>query len=90
MTPWSWYAGFPNDTYDIAVDEPSREAVIAAAIREVGPGETIQILDARASEAAKHEGSDCVPFLRTRNHKILTLSPTEGSEPLTVKAGGFR
>jgi hypothetical protein len=73
MTPWSWWAGHVGEhSYDIA-DGDTREAVIEAAERELEPGETFQIIEARSSEAAKHEGSDYVPFLRTRNHEIRTV-----------------
>ena len=84
MSPWSWYAGYPGETYDIVCDAPSRDAVIADALREVSPGERFQIVEARASDAVKFEGSDHVPFLRTRNHEILTAplpdAPAEGAE----------
>lgn len=73
MTPWSWYAGHIDETYDIACDEPSRDAVIAAARKELKPGEQFQIVEARASDAKRYEGSEHVPFLRTRNHEILTV-----------------
>lgn len=74
MTPWRWYAGIIGEwTYDLACDCPSREAAIAEANRELKPGDQFQIIEARSSEAAKHEGSDCVPFLRTRNHEVLTV-----------------
>jgi hypothetical protein len=73
MTPWTWWAGHVGEpSYDIA-EASSREAVIAAAEREIGPGDTFQIIEARSSEAVEHEGSDCVPFLRTRNHEIRTV-----------------
>ncbi len=75
MTPWSWWAGSPGEqSYDIA-EASTRDEVIRMACRELGPGDTFQIIEARSSEAAKHEGSDCVPFLRTRNHEILTVGP---------------
>jgi len=73
MTPWRWFAGHPGEyNYDIACDCASREEVIREALRNLGPGDTFQIIEARSSDAIKHEGSDCVPFLRTRNHEILT------------------
>lgn len=76
MTPWRWYAGIPGeDNYDLAWDCASRDEVIREAVRELEPGDTFQIIEARASEAAEHEGSDCVPFLRTRNHEVLTVGP---------------
>lgn len=71
MTPWGWYAGYVGEAYDIACDEPSRDAVLAAARKELKPGEAFQIIEARASDAKKYEGSDFVPFLATRNHETL-------------------
>ncbi|EJL21935.1 hypothetical protein [Novosphingobium sp. AP12] len=77
MTPWRWWAGHVGEeSYDIA-EEASREAVIAAAERELGPGDTFEIIEARSSEAAEYEGSDFVPFLRTRNHEIRTVGQVE-------------
>ena len=83
MTPWSWYAGYPGETYDIVCDAPSREKVIAMALRELKPGERFQIIEARASDALRHEGSDCVPFLRTRNHEILTAGEVLAKPTIT-------
>lgn len=76
MTPWSWYAGHPGEhTYDLACDCASRDDAIRGALRELDAGETFQVIEARSSEAREHEGSDCVPFLRTRNHEILIAGP---------------
>lgn len=76
MTPWRWFAGHPGeDTYDLACDCHSREDAIREALRELSPGETFRLIEARSSEARQHEGSDCVPFLRTRNHEFLTAGP---------------
>ena len=76
MTPWRWWAGMIGEhTYDLAGDCATREDVIRAALHELTPGERFQIVEARSSEDVRHEGSDCVPFLRTRNHEILTAGP---------------
>jgi hypothetical protein len=76
MSPWEWYAGSPGEySYNIVCGEPSREAVIRAALREISTGDTFQIIEARSSTSVKHEGSDCVPFLRTRNHEVLVADP---------------
>ena len=73
MTPWRWWAGHPGEhTYDLAGDCATREDAIREAVRELSPGERFQIIEARSSEDVRHEGSDCVPFLRTRNHEVLT------------------
>jgi hypothetical protein len=87
MTPWSWWAGDPDeDAYDLACDCPTREAAIREALRMVAPGGQFQVIEARSSEAAEHEGSDLVPFLRTRNHEILTAGPT--THPADVSSTG--
>jgi hypothetical protein len=77
VTPWSWWAGSPGEPiYDIAGDEPTREAAIRAACRELNDGDTFRIVEARCSTAARKwddEGPD--PFLRERNHETLTVGP---------------
>lgn len=76
MTPWSWWAGAIGEPiYNIACEEPTREAVIRAAMRELGAGDRFRIIEARSSEDARYEGSDFVPFLRTRNEEIITVGP---------------
>lgn len=84
MTPWRWWAReIGDDSYGLEGDEPSREAVILKASRALKPGDQFEIIEARSSEDMRHEGSDCVPFLRTRNHEIITVGPvpaaSEGS-----------
>jgi hypothetical protein len=32
-------------------------------------------MEARSSEAREYEGSECVPFLRTRNREMLAAKP---------------
>lgn len=76
MTPWSWWAGeLDADAYDLAAEEKTREAAIQVASRQLKPGEQFQIIEARSSTDAKYEGADLVPFLRTRNHEIITVGP---------------
>lgn len=74
MTPWAWYWKHPDDE-SYGEECSSREHVIAAAHREVRPGETFEVIEARMSEAVEHEGSDFIPFLRSRNHEVLTAPP---------------
>ncbi len=75
MTPWTWWAGeLEDDVYSLA-EGKTRDEVIQEAARQLKPGERFRIVEARASENRKHEGSDMVPFLRTRNHEILTVGP---------------
>lgn len=76
MTPWSWWAGeLDAETYDLACEEKSREDAIQVASRLMKTGERFQIIEARSSEDRKHERSGFVPFLRTRNHEIITVGP---------------
>ena len=80
MTPWSWWAGeLDAETYDLACDVPTREAAVVEASRQLKSGDTFQIIEARSSEDRRHEGSDLVPFLRTRNHEIITVGPVVAS-----------
>ena len=73
MTPWSWYAGEVGEfTYDLACDEPSRNAAITTAVTQLEVGDQFQIIEARSSEAKKYEGDDITPFIRTRNHEYVT------------------
>jgi len=82
MTPWSWWAGeLDAETYDLACDVPTREAAIQEASRQLQAGETFQIVEARSSEDRRHEGSDRVPFLRTRNHEIITVGHVVAIKP---------
>lgn len=77
MTPWSWWAGeIGEDCYDLACECKTREEAIQQALRRVSVGERFNIVEARSSEAKEHEGSDLVPFLRTRNAEVLTAGPT--------------
>jgi hypothetical protein len=78
MTPWAWYWKHEGDE-GYGEECSSREAVIAAAHREVDPGATFEIVEARMSESLKYEGDDFIPFLRSRNQEVLTApEPTGG------------
>lgn len=81
MTPWTWWAGEPDcATYDLA-EGPTREAVIKAASQGMAPGDQFWIIEARASTDKRHEGSDHVPFQRTRNKETITVGlPLPGGE----------
>ncbi len=75
MTPWTWWAGdLDDDVYGLA-EAKTREEVIRDAAQQLKPGEQFRIVEARASQNRKYEGSDMVPFLRTRNHEIVTVGP---------------
>lgn len=85
MTPWAWWAGEPSEeTYDLACEKPTREAAIAEAMRQLNRGEQFRIIEARASTAAKYEGADFVPFMRTRNHEVLTVGPRLPGVTITI------
>lgn len=74
MTPWRWWAGeLDDDCYGLAGDEPTREAVVQRACRELKPGDQFRIIEARSSTDARYEGADFVPFLRTRNKEVITV-----------------
>lgn len=72
MTRWEWWAGIVGEPiYDVAGGCSSREEVIAEALRNVSADEDIQIIEAVSSTAAKYDGADHVPFVRTRNHEVI-------------------
>ena len=78
MMPWRWWAGeLDDDVYNLAGDEPTREAVIKVARYGLKPGDQFRIVEARASSDRRYEGSDFVPFLRTRNAEIITVGHVE-------------
>ncbi|MBG6116242.1 hypothetical protein IWY39_000046 [Sphingobium sp. JAI105] len=71
-TDWAWHAGVEGEwSYDLATEEPTREAAIAQALRNAEDGETIQIVEARMSTALKYDDADEIPFTHTRNHEII-------------------
>lgn len=72
MTPWAWsWREEGDEAY--GCERATREDVIADAERELQPGQTYEIIEARMSEAARYEGSDWIPFLRTRNHEVRVV-----------------
>lgn len=80
MTPWSWWAGeIDADSYALA-EAATREAVIQQASSGMKPGDQFCIIKARSSEDRRYEGADMVPFLRTRNHEIITVGPIAAPE----------
>lgn len=82
MTPWAWWAGeIDDDVYSLAMEEPTREAAIREASRLLRPGDQFRIVEARSSTDRRYEGSDFVPFLRTRNNEIVTVGPVKVKEP---------
>lgn len=81
MTPWAWHW---KDDFDEGYggEHLTRDAAVAEAMRELNPGDSFQIIEARMSEDRRHEGDDIVPFLRTRNHEALVV-PTAPATPST-------
>lgn len=89
MKPWYWYAGeIGEDTYELASDAPTREAAIEQASQHLSVGDQFQIIEARSSDAQKYECSDFVPFLRTRNHEIVSVCGDTGSDGRQALKGG--
>lgn len=75
MSAWEWRAARLGDnTYGLACGR-TRDEVIANALRETVPGEQFEIVEAQMRDARKYEGSDFVPFIRERNHEVLTNGP---------------
>ncbi|WP_016745576.1 hypothetical protein [Rhizorhabdus wittichii] len=82
MTPWQWWWGHDDgfDTCEVYICYfPTRDAAIAAALHETQPGDRFHVIEARSSESLKHDQADVIPFLRTRNHEILTNGPQAAS-----------
>ncbi|MCV9907068.1 hypothetical protein OIV19_05465 [Brucella sp. HL-2] len=75
-------------TYDLVSDAPTREAAIDQASQQLEIGDQFQIIEARSSDAQKYEGSDFVPFLRTRNHEIVSVWGDTGSDGRQALKGG--
>jgi hypothetical protein len=67
-----------DDAY--GCEEATREAVIAAAERELEPGARFEIIEARMSTAPRYEGSDWIPLLHTRNHEVRFVPHSHGEE----------
>jgi hypothetical protein len=83
MTPWRWWIGEADivdseSQYDADCD--TREAAIAWANREYPAGTPFYIIEARSSEDRRHEESDLVPFLRSRNkERLVTPDPSHAT-----------
>lgn len=75
MSPWTWWAGIPDDESYALAEASTRDDVIKAALEELVPGDTFEIIEARSSDAKKWEGGDFVPFLRSRNHEVFVVGP---------------
>jgi hypothetical protein len=76
MTGWEWWAGdIDEDDYGLEGGCPTRDDVILRASRGMNPGDQFRIIEARSSTDRRYEGSDIVPFLRTRNKEIITVGP---------------
>lgn len=70
---WRWYATEEGVHDAYCCESRTRDEVLANAQAEFEPGQRIQIVEAVMSQAQKYEGSDFVPFIRERNHEVLTL-----------------
>lgn len=75
MSPWSWWAGEIDEIGYSLGEENTREEIIRVVSSWMKPGDQFRIVEARASSDKQYEGSDFVPFLRTRNHEVITVGP---------------
>lgn len=77
MTFWQWWWLESGESEDGGWqgEFTTREAAVAAAVRELPVGTSFDVIEARSSTSVNHEGADCVPFLRTRNRETLTVGP---------------
>ena len=75
MVNRKWWAGeIGEETYDLACEEPTREAAVYTASQLLAPGAKFQIIEAALSEDVRYEGADLVPFVHARNHEIVEVS----------------
>lgn len=82
MTPWKWWYVAEIDANDNDGwwgEHDSRGEAVEAAQRTFAPGTRFYVIEARSSEAVKHEGSECVPFLRTRNKELVEPNSSTGA-----------
>ncbi|MGE4323644.1 MAG: hypothetical protein AB7E60_11520 [Sphingobium sp.] len=81
---WHWWAGIVGEwNYEVAVEQPTRQAAIEEALRNTDEGDVVQIIEARISTAAKYDGWDAIPFTHTRNHEIIGTRTSQGFEVAT-------
>lgn len=74
MTPWQWWwleAG-DDEHGGWRGEHDTREMALKDAESALPSGAQFYVIEARSSTAGEHEGSECVPFLRTRNRDFLT------------------
>ncbi len=71
-TCWAWWAGIEGDqTFDLAIEQPTRQAALAEALRNADKEDVIVIVEARMSTDRRYEGDDFVPFTHTRNREVI-------------------
>lgn len=76
MTGWEWWAGdMDDDGYALEGACQTKEELIRRVSRYMKTGDQFRIIEARSSTDRRYEGSDFVPFLRTRNKEIITVGP---------------
>jgi hypothetical protein len=76
MTGWEWWAGdIDDDDYCLEGGCSSKAEVVRNVSRYMKPGDQFRIIEARSSTDRRYEGSDMVPFLRTRNKEVITVGP---------------
>jgi hypothetical protein len=73
---WVWWAGWKatvddDGRYDID-SQPTREAVIASALRETLPGDQFYVIEAVMAPWDEDEHDEVQPFAATRNLELMT------------------
>jgi len=87
-TDWHWWAGVVGEwSYDLACETSSRDAAITEALRHASDGDIVQVVEAQMSTAAKYDGHDEIPFVRTRNREIVGVVRDGALEPLPPEMG---
>lgn len=83
MTPWQWWATdvFSESEGTWSEGEFADKGSAIAAGRKAFPGEHFYIIEARSSEARKHEGADVMPFLKRRNKELVYNPPAPPAPP---------
>ena len=77
---WFWWAGWKTTVdddgrYDIDM-QPTREAVVASALRETLPGDQFYVIEAVMGPFHEDdEEQETQPFAETRNRELLTNGP---------------
>lgn len=79
MTPWQWWwiEEGEDEHGGWRGEHDTRAQAVNEAQRDLPGGTAFYVIEARSSEAIEHEGSECVPFLRTRNKERLVTGDAQ-------------